>query len=316
MWNIAERSAEGDSTVKATQQKAGWAAILIGLSDYATELLDSWGRWDILRHIPHLEWLATWWFSPIFIFIGMILIVRAREREHSTELEAAKKAPRLVGTDNRPLEASAKQWKWQWILLTIPGAFLIALACVVLMLWLYTPPNIYSTWSRYSPPVDPLAFIGFREENPLSCASTIKQTVVEQNGTMTGGQINGNTLISGSTTPRKEVGIHIDKSVQGKVPSIQGMNICVGDDWRCFLTAEDAYAKTGKTTEFDRMVETFSRVVDLRGSSLVRRGQIDAEHRCNQEYAEAVEELRANMRDEANTIAYLLSNPPICLKSY
>lgn len=68
-----------------------WAtAVFLGLSDFEIELIDSWARWDMVSHFPYLGWIAYPFVSPILIFLGMLLILRGREKEHVRELEAVR----------------------------------------------------------------------------------------------------------------------------------------------------------------------------------------------------------------------------------
>jgi hypothetical protein len=145
-------------------------------------------------------------------------------------------------------------------------------------------------------------------------SSTFKQTLVENNGKITGGEINGNTQISGTDSPSNQVGIHVGQGAEGNVPSINNVHLCTGDTWKCFLTEVTSYAQKGDTQSFEKAVDSFLGEVDLHGKLMAFRGNSDGRKKCDQEFIDAVTKLRAHMQDETATVKILLSQPPECFK--
>ncbi len=177
------------------------------------------------------------------------------------------------------------------------------------MLWFYTPPNISSRWSNFSPPADPSAYVIPSEPSPYSPSVSVKQTLVENHGQITGGQINGNTLISETDSPQKHVGVLIGKGVKGRIPDITGAVFCFGGDWKCFLSDAKVQLQNGQTEKFDDLVLRFNRVIDIR-----TLGHPNQAKECHQEVANAVLLLRGNAKDESATVKSLLSDVPVCFK--
>ena len=231
------------------QRKVGWAAILLGWSDYGIELVDSWGRWDILSHLPYLGWLDNRWVAPILIFTGMLLIIRAREKEHIAKSAEATK-PKKAKKPATNTEAQTS-WSWRQILLTLPIASLIAIISAIAMLWFYNPPSPEaSLWGHWTPPVDPLAYVEFSEPRPASFSATVyRQTMVENNGKMTGGNIIGNTQIAAPDAPKRQVGIKVDGDLSGN--TIKDVTMCHGSDWECVVTISRRYMEKGETDKFE-----------------------------------------------------------------
>jgi hypothetical protein len=140
---------------RISEEAAGGAAILLGFSDFGIELIDSWARWDMLSHIPHLGWVGNRFVAPVLIFVGMLLILRAQQKEHNEELKAAQNLPAILVTD-WDRDRKRKSWIWWKIpAIWLPLSGIVAGIASVAILWCYSPeiPPVLPP-----PPVTPLAY--------------------------------------------------------------------------------------------------------------------------------------------------------------
>ncbi len=146
-YPVDTRSAPGRKIGGMDKHKAharvGVAAIFLGVSDWGIELLDAFGRWETLMtfpNIPFVHFLLSPLVSPGLIFIGMLLILGARERQHKAEIEDdTTQHVVLHGADDRPLPTVSRgfQW-WKWGLLVLSSA-LFAVLIVGVRIWFYLP---------------------------------------------------------------------------------------------------------------------------------------------------------------------------------
>jgi hypothetical protein len=123
------------------QRRIGSAAVILGLSDWFIELLDAVGRWDIATHIPFLNWIGSSLVAPILVFSGMLLIVRAREKEHEAELGIERNRPVILDHKENPAQRSPKPWNYKRFALgTALLSVAIAVCGMIAILWFYVPP--------------------------------------------------------------------------------------------------------------------------------------------------------------------------------
>jgi hypothetical protein len=284
----------------------GSAAVVLGLSDFGIELIDSWARWDMLAHIPYLDWATSKFVAPILIFIGMFLILRAREKEHQTEIETVKKVPTLVDVNSRPAELPAPKRRSPWrLLLLIPIAAPVAFIGALIVLCFYVPPKPEPTfWTHLTPIVDPLAYVGFSEARQLCAPRTsIEQTLVE--GQVVGSNISGNTQIATLDGPPKQTGMR----VEAPGVTFKDSTMCFGPTWECIVMEQRLNLEKRNIAKFEEEVRVVNQVIGLRtfGHALER-------DLCTQQAAKAFSILRKNTQDESKVYQYLVAATPDCLK--
>lgn len=299
-------------SIKAKQGFAGLSLILAA-SNWFIFALDAWSRWGVLMSLPHvgiLRFILNPLIAPILLFIGMFLLNQAQRQQYELEIGALSSAPKLIGVEQ--YQRAGKRSRW-WYLLSVPAiATCVGLVIVSQLLFF---PSLLPAQYPSPPTADPMAYVVPNEPSPQLLRPSIKQTLVDNHGTITGGQINGNFQIAGTDTPQKQTSIHVWKGFKGRTPDITGMHFCNGDAWKCFLNEEEFHAQRTDTADFDETIDSFRRLVDWRGQQMLMRGGTEeTKQQCDQEFNDSVTLLREHIHNESATIKALRSNPPVCLK--
>jgi len=260
-----------------------------------------------MTHIPLLSWLFNPLVAPALVFGGMLLLAKARESEHADALERTGATLQLIGVPKTPPKRKSV-WRTLWLL---PLAVFVAFFVVIpINISLYAPPPpTPSSWARFTPPVDPLAYAQYAPASRTQGKATIRQTVIENRGQINGGTLSNNTLIAG---PNAMTGIDIAKgaNVDGNY-NIHDVHFCAANAWVCFIKEEKRNADNNDAKAFENTVALYQSVFEHRSQMYPPQ----TAEQCLKQYRDAVTLLRDNIGDESETIQSLLSTPPPeCIK--
>jgi hypothetical protein len=313
--------------LSSRERGIGEASVLVGLSEWTIEAIDAWGRWDlVMTHIPMLAWIFSPLVAPGLVFVGMLLVAKARENEYKEALDKATAPPQFIGVE-KPVIKRKSVWRPLWL---IPISIVVAVLTVIANIWLYKPAQPRLVFN--TPTVDPSAYSDFRDlskskrslGSKVSCPqgvcgeniinprveNEVHASAVELSGTgpYSGVTIN-NPTISGTPSVNDSAHLVSMDSSTGPITDgkISNVHQCYLHFWDDFLDCVGVDLTNSATTLF--WVTTFRSNV----KKSIGRTSLDplAQSHCIEEIDALTQTLLDTPTQE--TIAHLRSSRPSCL---
>jgi hypothetical protein len=285
-----------------TAERLSLAPILFGVGDWAVEVIDTYGRLELLLTFPILKILFNPLVAPGLILFGAILFIWIKTHDYERKIrKLSEPLPRgVLEKDGKPWNKPESPSRWYyWIVASILLGAALGTCFVFIVPYILIPippPN------PRPPEVHFLALTGSSQSAPVCLGTSIKQTMVENNGRITGGNFTGNTQIAMPDGPKKQTVLKVD----GNPPptNITNITTCFGSLWSCVVYDLKTHLKKGEMDKFDKSVSTVNRVIGLRTF-----GRPLEAAQCQEEFANAVGALKENQNND--NISGMV---PICLR--